>query len=209
MAPKYYVLSASAMQQLSRLQADVRDLKKQLVSLGRITDSPAQNYLVLTPEAGIPAMASGVPGEAVCTISRRWGPADPKEIDDTARETKVYNATSTQVAGESLVVVHRDFLGDLYVSNPGSSRGIVFPIALSQTGGSDGTTSASASWTYTVTDALTSETLATGVNPSTSPHKFKRPSVGKMHVATFGYAHYNGSELTVGWINEYINASEC
>ncbi len=90
-----------------------------------------------------------------------------------------------------------------------NASGAVFAVTMSQTGGSDGTPSATASWSYTVTDAITGATLGTVVNPASSPHKWRRPDVGKMLVATFGHAHFNGDELVIGWCNETINASGC
>jgi len=86
----------------------------------------------------------------------------------------------------------------------------VFPVNLTQTGGSQGTTTTPASWTYSVIDPVTSQTLATAVNPTVSPHKWKRPSAGWMIAATFGYAHYNAQgQLVFGWINEMVEQEAC
>jgi hypothetical protein len=86
----------------------------------------------------------------------------------------------------------------------------VFPVNLTQTGGSQGTTTTPASWTYSVIDPVTSETLATNVNPTVSPHKWKRPSAGWMIAATFGYAHWNtDGDLALGWINEMVEQEAC
>ena len=86
----------------------------------------------------------------------------------------------------------------------------VFPVNLTQTGGSQGTTTTPASWTYSVIDPVTSQTLATGVNPTVSPHKWKRPSAGWMIAATFGYAHFNAQgQLVLGWINEMVEQEAC
>ncbi|HPP28896.1 MAG TPA: hypothetical protein PLV57_20505 [Phycisphaerae bacterium] len=86
----------------------------------------------------------------------------------------------------------------------------VFPVNLTQTGGSQGTSTTAASWTYSVVDPVTNQTLATGVNPTASPHKWKRPSAGWMIAATFGYAHYNAQgQLVLGWINEMVEQEAC
>ena len=67
-----------------------------------------------------------------------------------------------------------------------------------------------ARWTYSVIDPVTSQTLATGVNPTVSPHKWKRPSAGWMFAATFGYAHFNAqAQLVLGWINEMVEQEAC
>jgi len=48
------------------------------------------------------------------------------------------------------------------------------------------------------------------VDPTADPHKWKRPSVGWMNPATFGYAHYNGDgDLVLGWINEMVDQEPC
>ena len=90
----------------------------------------------------------------------------------------------------------------------------MFPVNLTKTGGTQGTESAPASWTYDVKDVETGETLASGVNPVSSPHKWRRPSVGQMIAATFGYAHYGpdgsgGEQLVLGWINEMVEQEAC
>ncbi|NLY01516.1 MAG: hypothetical protein GXY83_35945 [Rhodopirellula sp.] len=86
----------------------------------------------------------------------------------------------------------------------------LFPVNLTQTGGSQGTTTTPASWTYSVIDPVTGETLATNVNPTVSPHKWKRPSAGWMITATFGYAHWNtDGDLALGWINEMVEQEAC
>ncbi len=84
-----------------------------------------------------------------------------------------------------------------------SGAGRPFPITLSQTGGSQGTETAAASWTYTVTSAITGATLGTGVDPTTDNHKWVRLNLGQMTAATYGFASYDeSSNLVIGWINE-------
>jgi len=85
----------------------------------------------------------------------------------------------------------------------------VFPITLSQTGGSQGTNSTAASWTYTVTHAISGKELATGVNPVSSPHTYNRPSSGQLSTADAGYAHYDGADLVIGYINERPGPGAC
>ena len=90
----------------------------------------------------------------------------------------------------------------------------VFPVELTQVGGEQGDEENPASWTYDVLDVVTGETLASGVDPVASPHKWQRPSVGQMIAATFGYAHYQPSdagemELVLGWINEMVDQEAC
>jgi hypothetical protein len=90
----------------------------------------------------------------------------------------------------------------------------VFPVELSQTGGDQGDEENPATWTYDVLDVETGETLESGVDPTASPHKWQRPSIGQMIAATFGYAHYQENdsgdmELVLGWINETVDQEAC
>jgi hypothetical protein len=86
----------------------------------------------------------------------------------------------------------------------------LFPVDLAQTGGDQGDESNPATWTYDVTVPATGDTLASGVDPVASPHKWQRPSVGQMIAATFGYAHWNeDDELVLGWINEMVDQEAC
>jgi len=90
----------------------------------------------------------------------------------------------------------------------------VFPVELTQVGGSQGDEENPATWTYDVADVVTGETLASAVDPTASPHKWQRPSIGWMIPATFGYAHYQpdgagGWELVLGWINETVDQEAC
>ena len=90
----------------------------------------------------------------------------------------------------------------------------VFPVELTQVGGEQGDEENPASWTYDVLDVVTGETLASGVDPVASPHKWQRPSVGQMIAATVGYAHYQPNdagemELVLGWINEMVDQEAC
>jgi len=90
----------------------------------------------------------------------------------------------------------------------------VFPVELSQVGGDAGGESAPASWTYDVRGVESGELLESSVDPTSSPHKWKRPSVGQMIAADFGYAHYEddgsgGEQLVLGWINEMVDQEAC
>jgi len=90
----------------------------------------------------------------------------------------------------------------------------IFPVDLTQVGGAQGDETNPATWTYDVLDVTTGDTLTSAVNPTASPHKWQRPSIGWMIPATFGYAHYvpnasNGYDLVLGWINEMVDQEAC
>ena len=95
-------------------------------------------------------------------------------------------------------------------SGGSGSPGIIFPIDLTQTGGSQGTDTTAASWSYTVDHGITGVELATLQNPVSGAHNFRRPAVGQMVKATAGYAHYSlTGVLTIGWINEVADQEVC
>ena len=92
----------------------------------------------------------------------------------------------------------------------GSGKSTLFPVKLEKTGGEQGDNEKVASWTYKVTDAMTDEKLEEDVDPTESPHQWKRPEVGAFEAATFGYAHYDKDDkLVLGWINEIAQQEAC
>jgi len=89
-------------------------------------------------------------------------------------------------------------------------KGGVFPVILAYDGGSAGSETTQASWTYTVTDALSEVELGATVDPTAGVHKWVRPTVGVMIAATFGYAHRNAAgDFVIGWINEVADQEAC
>jgi len=92
------------------------------------------------------------------------------------------------------------------------STATAFPITVTSAdpAGSQGTASTAASWLYDVADAITGETLAEDVDPTGSPHLWRRPSVGQMVKATAGLAYWNDSDaLVVTWLNEVADQEAC
>jgi hypothetical protein len=86
----------------------------------------------------------------------------------------------------------------------------LFPVVLAVSGGSQGDSQNPATWTYNVIDPLTGHMLATGVNPVLPPNMWRRPSVGYIVPATFGYAHWGeDGGLVLGWINEVAEQEAC
>ena len=100
----------------------------------------------------------------------------------------------------------------LYLFDP-IQPGVDFRVVLNKTGGSSGSASGPTTWTYTVSD-LDGNTLTTAVNPTASPHIWRRPAIGPLVEATHGSACWiadgsGGYQLSVGWINETLNAEAC
>lgn len=86
----------------------------------------------------------------------------------------------------------------------------LFPVKLERSGGEQGDCSSPATWTYRVIDPTTGEEIEQDVNPVSTPHNWKRPSVGWISQATFGYAHFKGDgSLALGWINETVEQEAC
>ena len=86
-----------------------------------------------------------------------------------------------------------------------------FPVKLEQVGGSQGTSTAAASWTYDVKDFCTDEKLNTSaVTPTTEPHGWQRPTVGQMIKATHGLARFDkDGKPILTWINEIAAQESC
>lgn len=94
-------------------------------------------------------------------------------------------------------------------SGDGVPPGTPFAVVLQQVGGSAGSATASATWTYRVI-TLDGTVLTDSVNPVGSVHRWRRPSPGRMVPANFGYAHYNASgAFVIGWINEVPEQERC
>jgi hypothetical protein len=92
----------------------------------------------------------------------------------------------------------------------GGGRSSLFPVKLEKSGGEQGDDTKVASWTYNVTDELTDEQIGENVNPTASPHQWRRPGIGAIREATFGYAHWNKDDkLVLGWINETLQLEKC
>jgi hypothetical protein len=78
----------------------------------------------------------------------------------------------------------------------------LYYVALTQTGGSNGTQTTAASWTYTMKNE-NGETLGTGVSPATT-----RPN-GTQVAATYGSARWNGSTWILVSLNEVYGTGTC
>lgn len=76
----------------------------------------------------------------------------------------------------------------------------IIPVNLSGDGGSQGTNTTAASWTYTATTLSGTQVLTSAVP------KNQRPAYGAVTRANFGYVHltYSGDDTvyTLGWVNE-------
>lgn len=110
------------------------------------------------------------------------------------------------VASDTVLVVQRGRYLTCITEKP-----VVFPVELTQVGGSNGTAGGPATWTYDITSAIgVTATLATAVDPTSGVHKWVRPEVGAMQDATFGLAYRTTSgSVALTWTNEQISASPC
>jgi len=89
----------------------------------------------------------------------------------------------------------------------GGGGGETFAIVLEQTGGSNGTSSTAATWTYRIKRG--GVIIASGVNPLFAPHVWKR-SLGRINPANAGLAVETSSgALSIHWINEIYEHSTC
>lgn len=91
-----------------------------------------------------------------------------------------------------------------YVFFP-KTNAAVFAVNVSQTGGSNGTSTTAATWTYTAT-TKDGVTLGTVLSPEN-----QRPTVGKVTAGTKGHGYfYPNGTFVLSWVNEIIGgAAEC
>jgi hypothetical protein len=131
----------------------------------------------------------------------------PKYCDIKENETG-YLATGG--SGAEILWSNNSSQNNWAIIRIGSGKSTIFPVKLDKTGGEQGDDSKVASWKYKVTDALTDEKLEENVDPTASPHQWKRPNIGAIKEASFGYAHYDKDDkLVLGWINETLQLSKC
>ena len=120
------------------------------------------------------------------------------------------NETEYLTSGGHTEVLWSDTSSQWAIIRIGGGRSTVFPVKLEKTGGEAGTNEKATSWKYTVTDFLSDEELGKEVNPTSSPHQWKRPSIGAYSAATFGYAHFDSDgNFVLGWINEVPELAAC
>lgn len=145
--------------------------------------------------------------------------ADPADLPSGTLTVPIDVRVNAAVAEDEQVLVHY-LIGEQSPGGEivregqwrvaGKQLGQLFPLALTQTGGSAGSPTTATSWTYTVKDAYTDETLGTTVNPTASPHLYVRESLGKLIAAIAGIGFYNSSgELVILDIREPLDPSEC
>lgn len=95
-----------------------------------------------------------------------------------------------------------DFLVQLGLPNP-------IRVTMTQTGGSDGTASAAATWTYTIDDLAGNE-LDTAHDPTAAPSVYVRPALGSITPATKGLAWVAADgTVSVYWCNEVESVAPC
>jgi len=92
----------------------------------------------------------------------------------------------------------------------GGAPNAVVPVTLTLAGGGAGDHQGPATFVYDAADAITGAMLLEGGDPVAPPHQWRRPSVGAMTAATFGYAHRDADgAIALGWINETFVQEAC
>jgi hypothetical protein len=87
----------------------------------------------------------------------------------------------------------------------------IFPVAMSQSGGSDGDQETQATWTYDLSDPEDdSVDFGDDVDPISDPHQCTRPALGSITAATFGSAYWDDDDnLVLVTFNEVPNTEAC
>jgi len=151
------------------------------------------------------------------------------ELNDNAKTwtNTVYNFAddANEIGGRQAIQNGRIFQAQVFFIPDGSGgfteevwfdgvngEDATFAVNVTQTGGSAGNKTTQCSFTYTVSD-LNGNTLGTAVNPTTSPHTYKRIAKGITTAATAGIACWvtvSGTPtLSVRWVNEVPGAEAC
>jgi len=174
--------------------------------------------LLVTTDAGITAADAWITGKVLPAGAANNALYLNHQTPQAEDRTITFAGDGTYISGGGTVEFdakghERDATKTITLTgaSPESSSvlGNCFPVDLTKTSGSQGTSSAAASWVYTVDDINGNE-LATGVNPVNSPHNFTRPTIGQMRIATAGIAHYeSGPTLVVDWVNEVFEREAC
>lgn len=84
----------------------------------------------------------------------------------------------------------------------------VFPVDMSQTGGSNGTDSTKASYTYTIT-GKSGQQIATGFDLDGAQSDFVRFNIGTVSAATAGLGYYQDGAFRLSWCNEQKTLGAC
>lgn len=155
---------------------------------------------------------AAVAGLVICQINAASG-------EETITHADIDDGDSTRLtvnAAGSARIIHRESgtgaqWGLVSLGNPaGGSSSEIFAIGMQRTGGTGGGATSQASYTYTITRAIGGESLGTSINPSSSPHKWRRPSRGQLNQATYGIAHYDANgHLSILWCNEVEQTEVC
>lgn len=127
--------------------------------------------------------------------------------DEDAYEIEVYNPSNRTPATGRVTVQYSEVYNRFVVIQTQST----FQVELSQIGGSQGTSTTPASWTYNVTiwegDGSILKASAEIVG---SPNYYQRPNAGQLNPATFGTATYNSAgDLVIIDCNETFIFTTC
>ena len=96
------------------------------------------------------------------------------------------------------------------VTVDGPALGTEFPITLSYPAGDTGSLTTQCAYTYTVTNTLTGLQLGTAVDPTATPHLWRRATLGYYIAATAGRAYINASgAYVITWTNEVADQEAC
>jgi hypothetical protein len=211
--------------------ADLRTLRaiirrEQTRPLGATNDRPVARYpsdfirLMKAPEGGVPAATFD---EVAQTITAGTAEASPQRIDISGTtptneiepaddpedsdsfDIPVYNFVQKEIKADEIFAVGRDAFGQYVVIH---EQPKLILCSAQQVGGSQGTSSSQASWTYNVDDIESGETILSSVDVNGSGHPYERPDAGQLSQATFAIVYTGAanppSAPAVVWLNEAL-----
>jgi len=178
--------------------------------------------LMKAPDDGVPAATYD---DTTQTITAGTAEASPQRIDISGRrpsndiepadETEdadsfdipVYNFVQKEIAAGEVFAVGRDAFGQYVVLHEQPKLELC---RATQIGGSQGTGSTQASWTYDIHSLETNEEILSDVDVNTASHPYERPDAGQLSQATYALVYSgDGSHQAPGspaivWLNEAL-----
>jgi hypothetical protein len=118
---------------------------------------------------------------------------DPEEEKDF--NIKVYNFVQKKIEPDVIFAAGKDAFGNYIVLHEQPKLELC---RATQVGGSQGTSSTQASWTYDIESLETGESLLTAADVNTAAHPYERPDAGQMKQATFGIVYTGSVEVSGG-----------
>lgn len=137
------------------------------------------------------------------TSQRIWGPLDDWYV-------RPDGLPAIQRYGDSQRAGDNDGNEELLLGQTFEGKGDTFVVGMVEVGGERGSAESQCSFRYNITDPFDEDSiLLADVNPSESPHVWRRINIGAYSPATIGIAAYSDFGLFIIYCNEVPIAGTC